>query len=98
MKNTKGVLEYVAETFRKGDVLFSLMRQYTPHGRAEEFPEINRRITDEEYEEAEAYMEALGIEDGYIQQKESSDQSFIPVLTGQGWNAPLEAIQKIKHQ
>lgn len=84
MKNTKGVLEYVAETFRKGDVLFSLMRQYTPHGRAEEFPEINRRITDEEYEEAEAYMEALGIEDGYIQQKESSDQSFIPVFDGTG--------------
>lgn len=84
MKNTKGVLEYVAETFRKGDVLFSLMRQYTPHGRAEEFPEINRRITDEEYEEAEAYMEALGIEDGYVQQKESSDQSFIPVFDGTG--------------
>ena len=84
MKNTKGVLEYVAETFRKGDVLFSLMRQYTPHGRAEEFPEINRRITDEEYEEAEAYMEALGIEDGYVQQKESSDQSFIPAFDGTG--------------
>ena len=84
MKNTKGVLEYVAETFRKGDVLFSLMRQYTPHGRAEEFSEINRRITDEEYEEAEAYMEALGIEDGYIQQKESSDQGFIPVFDGTG--------------
>ena len=80
MKNTKGVLEYVAETFRNGDVLFSLMRQYTPHGRAEEFPEINRRITDEEYEEAEAYMEALGIEDGYVQQKESSNQSFIPAF------------------
>lgn len=84
MKNTKGVLEYVAETFRKGDVLFSLMRQYTPHGRAEEFSEINRRITDEEYEEAEAYMEALGIEDGYVQQKESSNQSFIPVFDGTG--------------
>ena len=41
------------------------------------------RLT-EEYEEAEAYMEALGIEDGYIQQKESSDQSFIPVFDGTG--------------
>ena len=94
MKNTKGVLEYVAETFRKGDVLFSLMRQYTPHGRAEEFPEINRRITDEEYEEAEAYMEALGIEDGYIQQKESSDQSFIPVFDGTGVERAAESNTK----
>ena len=94
MKNTKGVLEYVAETFRKGDVLFSLMRQYTPHGRAEEFPEINRRITDEEYEEAEAYMEALGIEDGYVQQKESSDQSFIPVFDGTGVERAAESNTK----
>jgi len=94
MKNTKGVLEYVAETFRKGDVLFSLMRQYTPHGRAEEFPEINRRITDEEYEEAEAYMEALGIEDGYIQQKESSNQSFIPVFDGTGVERAAESNTK----
>ena len=29
-------------------------------------------------------MEALGIEDGYVQQKESSDQSFIPVFDGTG--------------
>ena len=94
MKNTKGVLEYVAETFRKGDVLFSLMRQYTPHGRAEEFPEINRQITDEEYEEAEAYMEALGIEDGYVQQKESSDQSFIPVFDGTGVERAAESNTK----
>ena len=94
MKNTKGVLEYVAETFRKGDVLFSLMRQYTPHGRAEEFPEINRRITDEEYEEAEAYMEALNIEDGYVQQKESSDQSFIPVFDGTGVERAAESNTK----
>ena len=41
-------------------------------------------FTDEEYEEAVGYMEALGIEDGYVQQKESSDQSFIPVFDGTG--------------
>ncbi len=84
IENTKGVLEYVAETFEPGQVLFSLMRQYVPCGRAEEFPEINRRITDEEYAEAEACMEELGIEDGYVQQKESSDQSFIPAFDGTG--------------
>ena len=84
IENTKGVLRYVAETFAPGDVLFSLMRQYIPCGRAAEFPEINRRLTDEEYEEAESYMEALGIEDGYVQQKESSDKAFIPAFDGTG--------------
>ena len=78
------MLEYVAETFEPGDVLFSLMRQYTPWGRASEFPEINRPITDEEYEECESYMEALGIEDGYVQQKASSNANFIPAFDGTG--------------
>ena len=91
VENTKRVLEYVAETFEPGDVLFSLMRQYTPWGRASEFPEINRPITDEEYEECESYMEALGIEDGYVQQKASSNANFIPAFDGTG---VLEAEKK----
>jgi putative pyruvate formate lyase activating enzyme len=84
VEDTKRILEYVAETFDEGDVLFSLMRQYTPCGRTEEFPEINRRITDEEYEECESYMEELGITDGYVQQKESADSSFTPAFDGTG--------------
>lgn len=84
IENSKGVLEYIAETFKPGDVLFSLMRQYTPWGRASEFPEINRRVSDEEYEEVESYMEDLGIVDGYVQQKDSSDKAFIPAFDGTG--------------
>ena len=84
VEDTKRILEYVAETFDPGDVLFSLMRQYTPCGRAAEFPEINRRITDEEYEECESYMEELGIIDGYVQQKESAEAAFIPAFDGTG--------------
>ena len=84
IENTKGVLRYIAETFREGDVLLSLMRQYTPSGRAEDFPEINRRVTDEEYEEAVSYMEALGITEGYTQGKESADGSYTPAFDGTG--------------
>lgn len=84
VENTKGVLRYIAETFAPGEVLFSLMRQYVPCGRAAEFPEINRPITDEEYEECESCMEALGIDEGYVQQKASSDKMFIPAFDGTG--------------
>ena len=84
VEDTKRILEYVADTFAPGDVLFSLMRQYTPYGQASEFPEINRKITDEEYEACESYMEELGIIDGYVQQKESSDKAFIPAFDGTG--------------
>lgn len=41
-------------------------------------------ITDEEYEECESYMEELGIVDGYVQQKASSDKMFIPAFDGTG--------------
>lgn len=90
VENSKGVLRYLAETFRPGQVLFSLMRQYIPWGRASEFPEINRRVTDEEYEEVESYMESLGIEDGYVQEKDSSDKVFIPSFNGEGVLSPTE--------
>lgn len=88
LENTKGVLRYVAETFAPGQVLFSLMRQYVPWGRAAEFPEINRRLTEEEYNEAEACMEELGIVDGYTQEADSSDAVYIPAFNGVGVREP----------
>lgn len=88
LENTKGVLRYVAETFAPGQVLFSLMRQYVPWGRASEFPEINRRLTEEEYNEAKAYMEEQGIVDGYTQAADSSDAVYIPAFNGAGVREP----------
>ena len=88
LENTKGVLRYVAETFAPGQVLFSLMRQYVPWGRAAEYPEINRRLTEEEYNEAEACMEELGIVDGYTQEADSSDAVYIPAFNGAGVREP----------
>lgn len=88
LENTKGVLRYVAETFASGQGLFSLMRQYVPWGRAAEFPEINRRLTEEEYNEAEACMEELGIVDGYTQEADSSDAVYIPAFNGAGVREP----------
>lgn len=88
LENTKGVLRYVAETFAPGQVLFSLMRQYVPWGRVAEFPEINRRLTEEEYNEAEACMEELGIVDGYTQEADSSDAVYIPAFNGAGVREP----------
>ena len=84
VENTKAVLRYVAETFAPGEVLFSLMRQYIPAGRAADFPEINRSVSDEEYKECESYMDSLGITEGYVQQKESSSEGFIPCFDGTG--------------
>ena len=77
-RNTQGVIDFIASNFALGEIVFCLMRQYIPHGRAAEFPELNRRITDAEYERAVNYMMDSGIEDGFIQDKESADSEFIP--------------------
>jgi len=49
-----------------------------PHGRAAEFPEINRKITEEEYERVINYTLRRGITDCLIQDMESASTSFIP--------------------
>ena len=80
VENSKKVIDFVAETFHPGQVFFSLMRQYLPCGKvsADTFPELNRRVTDEEYQEVEDYLFASGIEDGFVQDAESASQDFIP--------------------
>ena len=82
--NTKHVIDWVRDHFGPEQVLFSLMRQYVPCGRASEYPEINRPLTDEEYDEAEQYLFDSGIEDGFVQEKSSASEGFIPAFDGTG--------------
>lgn len=66
-----------------GRILFSLMRQFTPFYRLEEYPELNRRLTDEEYKDACTLMQSLGLS-GYTQDSGSVGESFIPRFDGSG--------------
>ena len=82
--NSLGVIDWVAEHFRSGDILFSLMSQYVPMGRAAEMPPFDRRITELEYDSVLSYMMLLGIEDGYTQDFSSAERGYTPSfdLTG----------------
>ena len=82
--NSLGVLDWVSEHFRSGDILFSLMSQYVPMGRAAEMPPFDRRITELEYDSVLSYMMLLGIEDGYTQDFSSAERGYTPSfdLTG----------------
>lgn len=84
MKNAKDVVQYVYETY--GDQVFlSLMNQYTPLPHVEKYPELNRRITEEEYDELVDYAIELGVENGFIQEGETAEESFIPEFNEEGW-------------
>ena len=75
VENSLKVLDWIGETFRPGEVLVSLMRQYTPVGVQQ--PPLDRRITDEEYDAVLSWMFLNDLE-GFTQEKEAADKGFIP--------------------
>ena len=79
--DTAQVLRDIAARFG-GRVLVSLMRQYTPFD-MQDWPELDRTITEEEYADACALFEELGL-GGFFQQGESVSESFIPAFDGTG--------------
>jgi len=62
----EGILKWIAENLGN-QTFISLMAQYYPTYKANEFPEINRSITSEEYQFAVNICEDLGFENGYFQ-------------------------------
>ena len=76
LENTKAVIDWVAGTFRPGDVLFSLMSQYTPRPGAE--GNLARHVTKAEYRAAVEYMENCGVTDGYTQERTSAKEEYTP--------------------
>ena len=76
MENTRRCIDWVAETFRPGDVLFSLMSQYTPQPGA--VGNLARHVTGAEYRSAVTYMENCGIVDGFTQERTSAKEEYTP--------------------
>ena len=82
LESTRRVIDWVARTFRPGEVLFSLMSQYTPQPGAE--GPLRRHVTAAEYRAAAEYMENCGIVDGFVQERTSAREEYTPAfdLTG----------------
>ena len=76
LENTRRVIDWVAGTFRPGDVLFSLMSQYTPQPGAT--GSLARHVTGAEYRSAVQYMENCGVTDGYTQEQTSAREEYTP--------------------
>ena len=73
--NSLRVLDWIGETFAPGQVLVSLMRQYTPMGNLP--APFDRRVTEEEYQAVLSWMYLNDLE-GFTQEAESADKGFIP--------------------
>lgn len=77
------VLDWMKAHLPKG-VWVSLLSQYTPLRPIENAPELNRRVTAREYGKVVDHLLALGLTDGYVQERESASARYIPAfdLTG----------------
>ncbi len=75
VENSLKVLDWIGENFASGQVLVSLMRQYTPMGKLP--APMNRTVTDEEYDAVLSWMYLNGLE-GFTQEKAAADPVYIP--------------------
>ena len=73
--NSLKVLDWIGENFAPGEVLVSLMRQYTPMGGLP--APLDRRVTDEEYDAVLSWMYLNELE-GFVQEADAADHAFIP--------------------
>jgi len=73
--NSFSVLEKIASIDKK--IHLSLMSQYYPVYNANKFPEINRRLTENEIRAVEIKRMELGLENGWTQEADSGD-IFLP--------------------
>ncbi len=82
-EDSKAVLRYLYETY--GDRIYiSIMNQYTPLPHVSRWPELKCRVTEEEYDEVVDYAIDLGVENGFIQEGETAEESFIPAFELEG--------------
>lgn len=83
LEDSKKVVRYLYETY--GDKIYiSLMNQYTPLAQVKDTEPLNRKVTEEEYDELVDYAIELGVEKGFIQEGDTAEESFIPAFDCEG--------------
>lgn len=82
-KDSKKLLRYLHETYGN-DIYISIMNQYTPLMHVAEIPDLNRKVTSEEYDRVINFALRIGIENGFFQEGEAASESFIPEFDGEG--------------
>ncbi|PWL45898.1 MAG: radical SAM protein [Clostridiales bacterium] len=83
LSDSKNVVRYLFETYGNR-IFYSLMNQYTPIDGSDSYPELRRRVTEEEYEALIDFAVDLGVENGFMQQGGTAEESFIPPFDNEG--------------
>ena len=74
--DSKKIIEYLYKTYGD-DIFISIMNQYTPVNTCK-YSNLNRKVTDEEYDSVVDYALSLGVNNAFIQEGDAAEESFIP--------------------
>lgn len=77
LQDSMDVISYLHHAFGS-QIYLSIMSQYTPLPVAKDYPELQRKVTPEEYDRLVEYAITLGVENGFIQEGDAALESFIP--------------------
>lgn len=83
LKDSKAVIKYLYETYGNR-IYISIMNQYTPLKQVADIPELNHKVSPDDYETLVDYAISLGVENGFIQEGDVAAESFIPDFDGSG--------------
>ena len=76
IEDSKRIIKYLYDKYHD-DVIISIMNQYTPIEKLE-YDNLNRKVTDDEYDEVVNYAYDLGVRMAFMQEGETQSESFIP--------------------
>ena len=76
IEDSKRIIKYLYDRYHD-DVIISIMNQYTPIENLK-YDNLNRKVTDEEYDEVVDYAYDLGVRMAFMQEGETQSESFIP--------------------
>ncbi len=83
LADSKQILSYLFETYGN-QIFYSIMNQFTPHPGLIDYPELNQTVSAEDYDGLIEFAVDLGIENGFIQEGGTAEESFIPSFDGEG--------------
>ena len=77
VEDAKKLVHYLYTTYHD-TIIISLMNQYTPLKKFDKYPNLERKVNDQEYQEVIDYALDLGVKYAFIQEGETQSESFIP--------------------
>jgi len=83
LKDSKKIISYLVENYND-DIFISIMNQYTPANNLNKYPEIDKIVDKNDYEELIDYAIDIGIKNGFMQEGKTQKTSFIPEFDTSG--------------